>query len=165
MNQKDKELSLTDLFARFHYGVKVMRYIVRNNEIAQLKPVQDLNIRLLELYISEQEIIIKPYLRSMSSMTEEEAKEIAILHDIKDILSVKVTSDYIEVIVDDGVCSTETRTIWFDEIILSIEIFDWLNAHHFDYRGLIPKGLALEAPENMYLEMKNNAENVKTLKV
>ena len=27
---------------------------------------------------------------------------------------------------------------------------DWLNAHHFDYRGLIEKGLALEAPEEMY---------------
>lgn len=29
-------------------------------------------------------------------------------------------------------------------------VFDWLNAHHFDYRGLIEKGLALEAPEEMY---------------
>ena len=27
---------------------------------------------------------------------------------------------------------------------------DWLNAHHFDYRGLIEKGLALEAPKGMY---------------
>ena len=27
---------------------------------------------------------------------------------------------------------------------------DWLNVHHFDYRGLIEKGLALEAPEGMY---------------
>ena len=27
---------------------------------------------------------------------------------------------------------------------------DWLNKHHFDYRGLIEKGLALEAPEDMY---------------
>ena len=27
---------------------------------------------------------------------------------------------------------------------------DWLNAHHFDYRGLIKKGLALKAPEEMY---------------
>ena len=30
------------------------------------------------------------------------------------------------------------------------EIYDWLNAHHFDYRGLINKGLALVAPPEMY---------------
>ena len=32
----------------------------------------------------------------------------------------------------------------------NIMLFDWLNAHHFDYRGLISQGLALEAPEDMY---------------
>ena len=32
----------------------------------------------------------------------------------------------------------------------TINTFDWLNAHHFDYRGLIEKGLAIEAPEGMY---------------
>ena len=31
---------------------------------------------------------------------------------------------------------------------------DWLNAHHFDYRGLIPKGLALKASEGMYTDDK-----------
>ena len=29
-------------------------------------------------------------------------------------------------------------------------VIGWLNAHHFDYRGLIERGLALEAPEGMY---------------
>ena len=29
-------------------------------------------------------------------------------------------------------------------------LVDWLNAHHFDYHGLIEKGLALEAPADMY---------------
>lgn len=92
----------------------------------------------------------KPYLRSMSSMTEEEAKEIAILYGLKDILSIKITDEYIDIAVDDGVCSTERWTIWYDEIISSIEIFDWLNRKYFDYRGLIPMGLAIEAPKGMY---------------
>ena len=32
----------------------------------------------------------------------------------------------------------------------TIETFDLFNAHHIDYRGLIPMGLALEAPDDMY---------------
>ena len=34
------------------------------------------------------------------------------------------------------------------------EIYDWLNAHHFDYRNLIEKNLALEAPSEMYQKGK-----------
>ena len=80
----------------------------------------------------------------MSSMTEEEKKE------LKDICTM----------CNDDPCSTYE--------FFGIEIFhisrygtnfesdytaiDWLNAHHFDYRGLIPMGLALEAPDNMYYE-------------
>ena len=109
MNQKDKQLSLADLCTRFHYGVKVMRYIVRNKKIEQLTPVQDFNLKLLELYISEQEFIIKPYLRSIYEYQE---------------LNKETFSEYL----------------------------DWLNKHHFDYRGLIEKGLALNAPEGMYKE-------------
>ena len=29
-------------------------------------------------------------------------------------------------------------------------VMDWLNEHHVDYRGLIPKGLALKAKEGIY---------------
>ena len=29
---------------------------------------------------------------------------------------------------------------------------DYLISHHFDFRGLIPMGLAIEAPEGMYKE-------------
>ena len=32
----------------------------------------------------------------------------------------------------------------------TVKSIDWLNAHHFDYRGLIKLGLAIEAPKNMY---------------
>ena len=60
---------------------------------------------------------VKPYLRPMSSMTQEEYEE-------------EVSSLF------------GWNTEW--------EHYDWLNAHHFDYRGLIEKGLALEALEDMY---------------
>jgi hypothetical protein len=39
----------------------------------------------------------------------------------------------------------------YDSVILpNMNEIDWLTAHHFDYRELIPKGLAIEAPEGMY---------------
>jgi hypothetical protein len=70
---------------------------------------------------------IKPYFRPMSSMTEEEINEFILISD---------------------------TVLWLGDkrstCILSLEQMDWLNAHHFDYRGLIPKGLALEAPKDMY---------------
>ena len=77
---------------------------------------------------------IKPYLRPMSSMTEEEARDVAILHgnNPEDILSIKITDEYIDIILDDGVCGTITETIWYNEIVSSVECLDWLNAHYFD---------------------------------
>ena len=65
---------------------------------------------------------IKPYLRPLSSMTAEE----------KDDFGVPFTSEGLVTLAD------------------TVECMDWLNAHQFDYRGLIEKGLALEAPEDMY---------------
>ena len=41
---------------------------------------------------------------------------------------------------------------WGEEVYYdSDESIDWLNAHHFDYRGLIEKGLAIDATDkNIY---------------
>jgi hypothetical protein len=69
---------------------------------------------------------IKHYLRPMSSMTEEEKKEF---------------ENLLEGIVD-GIERWDKPDL--------CEEYDWLNAHHFDYRGLIEKGLAIEAPKGMY---------------
>lgn len=78
------------------------------------------------------EILIKPYLRPMSSMTDEERDEYE-----GTFASVYDVNDY-----------GEDADSWHEEF--SIDSLDYLNAHHFDYRGLIEKGLALEAPEGMY---------------
>jgi len=67
----------------------------------------------------------KPYLRPIFSMTKEERNE----YDSK---RKHICDDY--------------NRYCFD----TVASIDWLNAHHFDYRGLIDKGLALEASEGMY---------------
>ena len=155
MTEQEKQLLLKDLCARLPYGVKCTTKLTGYNDVYIVQGVFEDNV-FIDCPVYEEgddewmiESII-PFLRPMSSMTEEEAKEIAILYGLKDILSIKITDEYIDVAVDDGVCSTERWTIWYDEIISSIEIFDWLNRKYFDYRGLIPMGLALEAPNGMY---------------
>ena len=139
MEKKDKELLLKDLCARLPYGLKYnfggydgcdyTMYKVSLNAVDDNFPIED----------------VKPYLFPLSSMTEEEAKELSILYGIKDILSINITDEYIDFKVDDGFCSFERKTIWYNEIISSTETFDWLNKNHFDYRGLIPMGLAIDA--------------------
>lgn len=75
-----------------------------------------------------------PYLRPMSSMTDEEKEELAQFH---------IWNDGEEIFPD---CNCRLNDI--------IGAIDWLNEHHFDYRGLIEKNLAIEVTEenNPYKE-------------
>lgn len=79
----------------------------------------------------------KPYLRPMSSMTKEEFKE------SKDIFNGDIEFD--EWGLD--IINSDFKRFSYLEICA---IIDWLNAHHFDYRGLIEKGLALVVPDGIY---------------
>ena len=160
---ENKELLLKDICARLPYEVKGIR-IYKPEEIVTLNEIipkckMNSNIgndTFCELGFDETLdccVIteFKPYLFPLSSMTEEEAKELSILYGIKDILSINITDEYIDFKVDDGFCSFERKTIWYNEIISSTETFDWLNKNHFDYRGLIPMGLAIDATNlNIY---------------
>lgn len=115
MTQEEKQVLIKDLCARLPYGVKVNYYGT---------PMQ---MPLQALSDEEMENGIKPYLRPIDSMTEEEANEVA-----GEIIHSNINS---------------RGFVWVEDCSTYI---DWLNAHHFDYRGLIEKGLALEAPEGMY---------------
>lgn len=92
----------------------------------------------------------KPYLRPMSSMTKEERIEFSKLlvkryceEDWEGHIS---TSYCIEI---DNVYTDDEDGIKYPTKF-SMDAIDWLNAHRFDYRGLIPKGLALPATDGMY---------------
>ena len=121
MAQENKELLLKDLSARLLYGVKVQI----NSDVKKVVGVKngfvitkERGLYSTKEYITRIECCI-PYLRPMSSMTDEE----------------KI--DYQAFFNYDGVEYPD-------------EYIDWLNKKMFDYHGLIEKGLAIEAPEDMY---------------
>ena len=136
MTKEERQLLLIDLSARLPYNVKC-RVVWDDTSDKILTPV--------ELFGFEMNVIseIKSYLRPMSSMTEEEQREFGNLVGLwKDQRSGR----FVNCIPN---LSGEFGKTLVTEIITARAV-DWLNAHHFDFRGLIEKGLALEAPEGMY---------------
>lgn len=79
--------------------------------------------------------IVKPYLRPMSSMTEEE---------------MTVFDDFC--VVDEFVWKGNLEKGFPNQAIIMSDGIEYLLSRHLDFRGLIPMGLALEAPKNMYKE-------------
>ena len=163
MTKKEKQLLLKDLCARLPYGVKVLADIDKTfdggcigiinkiepyvgNKFPELKGQYLLYEKdcLTPLVVDE----VRPYLRPMSSMTMEEIEEYRNLSDevigsygpyhhgfIAHCVRLGIKPDNPHECVDD---------------FLNMEAIDWLLSHYFDFRGLISKGLALEAPKDMY---------------
>jgi hypothetical protein len=118
MTQEDKELLLKDLSSRLSYGV-ICDCLHDYHTKASAVDAEDLTVYYP--YCDEWEPIeyCKPYLHSMSNMTEEEI------------------SEYKHFVALSG------------NPVGSANFIDWLNSHHLDYRGLIEKGLAIAVtPDN-----------------
>lgn len=137
MTNSEKQLLLVDLSGRLPYGV-----IVQENDGVKENDNKLLNIDMFDRCINYDYIIedIKPYLRPMSSMTEEEKKE------LKSATCPEGTGYFDEQYL---ICPMSHFGEHISYSFMS-DILNWLNAHHFDYRGLIERSLALEAPEGMY---------------
>lgn len=163
MTQKDKELLLKDLIGRLPYGVLLWNSLDARCGKKPFK-LSKINHKKRKAYVQEEEggpIVLdeyggwkmndkyslsdftKPYLRPMSSMTEEELKELNEKYGNIAYFFIQEPPYY------HGL-QAQHSDIGSIEISEFSEIYDWLNAHHFDYRGLIPMGLALEASEGMY---------------
>ena len=140
MTQEEKELLFKDLCARLPYHVRVKVWLEDGDtEEGPLDLQHNYGDVLLDAFYYNKITKIKPYLRPMSSMTEEEAKDYFKNSEYESSECYEAGANYEPVTVK-AACSA-------DEACVNT---DWLNAHHFDYRGLIPMGLALPAPEGMY---------------
>ena len=126
MTQEENNLLLVDLCGRLPYGVMVQ------DDIGRTYKLNLGNAYLADLCYGNGAYIetpIKPYLRPMSSMTEKEMTEYKKLSVLQ---------------------PTNNGYDWHE--VATIDALDWLLANHFDFRGLIEKGLAIEVTEdnNLY---------------
>ena len=140
MTQEEKELVLKDICTRLPYGVRVeisWEYsktdVYTSSEYYEFPNIDS----LLNIFWDEKCISIKPYLRPMSSMTEEEKKE---LEDICTMYNGGNTSTYEYFGIE--IFHISRYGTDFESDYTAI---DWLNKKGFDYRGLIPMGLAVAA--------------------
>ena len=137
MTQEDKELLIKDLCARLPYGVKLKKNYGDNTtvelcgidvdkntiNICEFKgksiTVCDINIPLFLAMVKSRYL---PYLFPMSSMTEEQERELT---------NITYSNN--------------------DDATIALLTVDWFNKNHLDYRGLIEKGLAIDASgKNIY---------------
>ena len=132
MTQEDKELLLKDLSTRLPYGVKMYA----GEDLAMTLKQIDYK-GFCESWENEDfkchSRWMFPYLRPLSSMTEEEENEWNGLN------------------IDPLLEAVKERHTRIEDLMLRAKSqykpIDWLNVHHFDYRGLIEKGLAIAVTE------------------
>lgn len=132
MTQIEKDLLLVDLCARLPYDVKVLY----DNKVFNIDYVssiyKEIKLDTCDKYTLDI-LDVKPYLFPLSSMTKEQ------LFEVQEILGKN------EIEIKDGFLSiidSNRNTISYLEILAVLE---WFNKNHFDYRGLIEKGLAIDA--------------------
>lgn len=147
MTQEQKDLLFKDLCARLPYNPMVeykgKTYNVlgvTHERLILCKPFMSYTCD--ELPLVEE---VKPYLFPLSSMTVEQLKEIQEIIGNPNEACISVNTLGLELWLNP--VGTDP-SIWIDSVF---EIQDWLNAHHFDFRGLIEKSLALDATNlNIY---------------
>ena len=130
MTEQNKQLLLVDLCSRLPYGVFVNIEGFDYDFNGKLVQVYFGNINRCSIQVGSNISYsleeTKPYLRPMSSMTEEEVKEFAAF----------ASQSQHRFFIGDSY-------YWYN----NYEEEDWLNAHHFDFRNLIERGLAISTEE------------------
>ena len=149
MTTIEKDLLLKDLGARLPYGVKcellhcsykhaarILRF--HNSEIVAIIPGTAI---IKDIPITD----VKLFLFPLSSMTEEQKEEFNSLTTSIEAYPFEIGSA-IDYNMDRDI--NEYSYVFLEDMITCI---DWLNVHHFDYRGLIGKQLAIDATDlNIY---------------
>ena len=125
MIQEPNDLLLKDLSARLPYRVICQCDNIKTQGVLKEIGINYNMCRLYDSFTDEYEncyiFDCKPYLFPLSTMTEEQ--------------EIEYDATFATIVYENGKRDS----------VMTYKSFDWLNAHHFDYRGLIPIGAAIDA--------------------
>ena len=128
MTQEEKDLLLKDLSARLPYGVICEDKYGNIFELNGIDKPNNVTFKCSDKTFWTTDLDgCKPYLFPMSSMTEEQKEELDNMFN-----------------QNDDVCE-KIKTGNFEFNFYRKSVFDFVNKHHLDWRGLIPMGLAIDA--------------------
>lgn len=137
MEQTSKEILIKDLCARLPYEVKGL-HRGEKRKLLVMDSFGSYQIDEYDAWFDLNSVSFKPYLFPLSSMTKEQQEEFD-----------RIYIDDMRVIVDNITNRLEGKS--YETNFGPYKYIDWLNENHFDYRGLIPMGLAIDATElNIY---------------
>ena len=135
MTQEDKDLLLKDLCGRVPYRVKCKyddRLIVNTLSVDFFWEKIEGWERYVNHTLKYDVENIKPYLFPLSSMTGEQQEEFD-----------RIYADDMQVVANNLKNRLDGKP--YETNLGHYRHIDWLNANHFDYRGLIPMGLSIDA--------------------
>lgn len=144
MEEKDKKLLLSDLSPRLPYGVKVLNTAEGLNEICILDSIMTSRTHKEHIFVGvtlpDDSIMtgiemVKPFLRPLLNITDEEKR---------------VLNDFASDMGEKWFNAASNDEKWLATIENNRRSMEYLYSRHIDVNGLIPKGLALEAPDEMY---------------
>lgn len=126
----NKDLLFKDLCARLPYGVKIEITWWDMGEGTCINTTLELDHIDQLLNNNDDDTEIKPYLFPLSSMTEEQKN------------AAPFESSLLNAFINGYISLFEDEELTIDDLN---RLYDWLDKNHFDYRGLIPMGLAKDA--------------------
>lgn len=135
LNNQEKDLLLKDLCSRLPYGVICDDGYGNVLELNSIDKPNTVTFKCSDNTLCTADLDkCKPYLFPLSSMTEEQLYNNPV--GFSQMLTIKADRDWENITIN--------RRDYY-------KLVDWFNKNHFDYRGLIPMGLAIDATNlNIY---------------
>ena len=136
MKQEEKDLLLKDICTRLPYELKISV----NDKVEKVDGVNVLDNTIeYGSWLSSEVEEVKPYLFPLSSMTEEQYNEMQ-------TISGKDCMEHMEIEKEWRNNSPFTHLPLYQH-----RVIEFFHKYHFDYRGLIPMGLVIDATgKNIY---------------